>query len=646
MSQIERRISCDVAVIGGGMGGVAASLAACEGGARVVLSEATDWLGGQMTSQGVSALDEHPYIERFGGTRSYERLRESIRQYYRERYGAPATMPDGMPLNPGNGWVSRLCFEPCVGLRVIEQLLAPHVESGRLTILLEHTPVAATVENDRVHDLTLRGSDGAEVIIEAQLVLDATELGDLLPLAGVEYVTGAESKADTGEPHAVPDGARPDEVQGFTYCFAIEHRPGEDHTIPRPEGYEHFREQQPYTLTLSGSHGEARPFKMFETGPTGLPPFWTYRRLFDAALLDPAGHHRDIAMINWPGNDYHWANMIDRLPEEQRRILDEAERLALGFLYWLQTEVPRDDGSGYGYPGLRLLPEVMGTTNGLSKVPYIRESRRIVARKRIVEGEIAAQGRTGARAELFHESVGIGWYHLDLHDCVGNPTSMYAPTLPFQIPLGALIPQRLGNLLAACKNIGTTHITNGAYRLHPVEWNIGESAGALAAWCVTHSCDPHDVHMDESQLRRFQHHLLVRGVPIAWTIDLRASHPLFVAAQLLLTSGAIQAGTRRDESLMIMLDAPLSHAELTGLLQAAQRLGAIMITHDVNMTHDDALVTHDEAVAVLGAIGAAYTASSEPPSWGAICAALAPLIHESCDGRDELSIPASRGEDA
>src|SRR3712207_8972640 len=50
-------------------------------------------------------------------------------------------------------------------------------------------------------------------------------------------------------------------------------------------------------------------------------------------------------------------------------------------------------------------------------------------------------------------------------------------SLPFQVPLGAMIPVRVNNLIAGCKNIGTTHVTNGCYRLHPVEWTIGEAAG-------------------------------------------------------------------------------------------------------------------------------------------------------------------------
>ncbi|WP_445082642.1 FAD-dependent oxidoreductase [Candidatus Roseilinea sp. NK_OTU-006] len=154
-------------------------------------------------------------------------------------------MPDGRPLNPGDGWVSRLCFEPRIGSAALQAMLALHIASGRLAILLNSTPQSAVVRDDRVVEVRLQtvASDAsaraamvaelAEVTIRARFFLDATELGDLLPLTGTEYVTGAESRADTGEPDA-PPGARPGEVQSFTYCFAVEYCPGERHVIEKP----------------------------------------------------------------------------------------------------------------------------------------------------------------------------------------------------------------------------------------------------------------------------------------------------------------------------------------------------------------------------------------------------------------------------
>lgn len=507
-------IDVDIAVIGGGMGGVAAALAACEAGKSVVLTEATDWIGGQMTSQGVSALDEHKHIERYGGTRSYMRMREAIRDHYRVRYGVQA-MPDGAPLNPGDGWVSHLCFEPRVGLTVLQGMLAPHIASGKLTLLLNHEPVSAIVEDEHVIAVSLHSLSGDEMQVRAAYCLDATELGDLLPLTHTDYVTGAESRTETGEPNA-PLEARPSEIQGFTYCFAIEYAPRESHVIEKPREYERMRDTQPYTLTLRGKDGSARPFKMFEPGPVGLP-FWTYRRLLSHALLDSDGKHglHDIALINWNSNDYHARGLIGVSAAERAEIEDEAKRLSLGFLYWLQTECPRDEG-GFGYPEFKLRPDVMGTPDGLSKFSYIRESRRIVALTRIVEQDIVAALRPDAKQAAWPDSVGIGWYYMDLHPAVGNPKSMFEPTLPFQIPLGALIPRRTQNLIAACKNIGVTHLTNGAYRLHPVEWNIGEAAGALAAYCCNTGKTLRQVRDDPVLLSRFQDALRERGVPLNW----------------------------------------------------------------------------------------------------------------------------------
>src|SRR5438876_2825634 len=126
----DRELECEVLVAGGGMGGVAAALAAARAGRSVLLTEETDWLGGQMTAQGVSALDEHRFIETFGGTASYLALRQTIREIYRSEYGLAEDIAE--PLNPGNGWVSRLCFEPAAGVRAIEALLSPFVEAGRL----------------------------------------------------------------------------------------------------------------------------------------------------------------------------------------------------------------------------------------------------------------------------------------------------------------------------------------------------------------------------------------------------------------------------------------------------------------------------------------------------------------------------------
>ena len=506
----------DVAIIGASLGGVAAALAAAETGAKVVLTEETAWIGGQVTNQAVSALDEHSFIEKWPGSQTYAAFRAGVRRYYQDTYHVPGVMPDGAPLNPGNGWVSRLCFEPRVGLGVLQNMLAPHIQSGRVKILQRYHPVRCKVNQTLIREVEVASVWGKRINLRASYYLDATELGDLLPLAGVPYITGAEAWEDTHEPHASRDGAHPERVQSFSICFLVAFCEGENHTIKKPAGYSRLRKDQPYSLTLINHQNQAVPYNFFTPTTTRPLPFWTYRRVFDAGLLDRTGNGHDIALINWPSNDYRWGNLIDQTPKRKSEVLRAATRLARGFLYWLQTEVPRDDAQGYGYPELKILPSAVGTRSGFAQAPYVRESRRIVSLYRIVEQNIVTATNAGKKQASFPDSIGIGWYPMDLHACVGDETTMFAPTLPFQIPLGALIPRDFSNLIAACKNIGTTHLTNGSYRLHPVEWSIGEAAGTLAAYCQQNGRSPQQVWENPAVFGDFQARMRKRGVRLEW----------------------------------------------------------------------------------------------------------------------------------
>ena len=495
LSGSTRAESCEVLIAGGGTGGVAAALAAARSGRRVVLLEETDWLGGQMTTQGVSALDEHEHIESFGGTRSYYELRTRLREHY------------GVS-NPGACWVTRLAFEPRIAVGVIEEMLRPHVDSGGLKIYLRKKVVAATTHDDRITEVVAMGlDDGRLVRFLPELVIDATELGDLLPLCGAEHVIGAETVTQTGELQAQPVEAKPHCVQSFTYTFACERRAkGESHVISRPEKYEHYKAAQPYSLRIEVHGGEIYgetsgwlQYSLYEQLPGTKGGLWTYRRLVE---------EKNLTMFNWPGNDYRDRSLLDCSPLEAARALQDAKRVSLGFLYWLQTEQDA--------PELLLRPDVMGSADGLSKHPYIRESRRIKAKKTIVEQEVSAHHQKGPRAAHFADSVGVGWYPIDIHRSGPDDVGASCRTKPFQIPLGALLPVRIANLIAGAKNIGTTHITNGCYRLHPVEWNVGEAAGALAAFALGERISPAAVREDAGTLGRFQRRLLEQGIPLAW----------------------------------------------------------------------------------------------------------------------------------
>jgi hypothetical protein len=532
-----REIRSDVAIIGASVGGCAAAIAALRNGMRVTLTEETDWIGGQLTSQAVPP-DEHPWIESFGRTRSYAAYREAVRAYYRRYYPLTAEARARPFLNPGDGSVSRLTHEPRVSLAVLEEMLAPYASGGRLTILLGHKPVAAEVSGDRVRAVAVRSvATGFERTLYAPYFLDATEQGDLLPLARAEYVTGFESRRETGEPHA-PDLADPADIQSFTVCFAMDYRPGEDHTIDKPDEYAFWRDYIPQLKPawpgklLSWSMSDPRTLKERRVtfnpepnagAPAGALNLWLYRRIAHAANYVEGAFLSDISLVNWPQNDYWLGNLIDAPEAEAARHLERAKQLSLSLLYWLQTEAPRPDG-GAGWRGLRLRPDITGTEDGLAKYPYIRESRRIRAEFTVLEQHVGAEARmqaTGQKrdeltAERFEDSVGVGSYRIDLHPSSRGRNYIDISSLPFQIPLGALIHRRVENLIAACKNIGVTHITNGCYRLHPVEWNIGESAGCLAAHAIRSGNPPRRIRNNEKLRNEFQARIREQGIETEW----------------------------------------------------------------------------------------------------------------------------------
>ena len=218
-----------------------------------------------------------------------------------------------------------------------------------------------------------------------------------------------------------------------------------------------------------------------------------------------------------------------------------------------------------GYPEFRLRTDLFDTPDGCAPEPYIRESRRIKTLRPILEQEIVVKDFQGnvhrgdrARAAFMPDSVGVGHYALDIHPNGHGEPNHYVATRPFQIPLGALIPVRLKNLLPACKNIGTTHLTNGAYRLHPIEWNIGESAGLLAAYCVQRDLTPREVSAEEALCIGLQSTLLIRGIPLHWYIDVPLDHPAFLAVQHLANA---EFPIGNENNLLFRPDEPITAEE-------------------------------------------------------------------------------------
>lgn len=511
----------DIIVAGGSIGGVLAAKSACEMHKRVLLIESTKWIGGQFTNQAVPP-DEHPFIESFGCSQSYRKFREDIRSIMKTDFKTKSHVKDLKTWNPGHASVSRLSAPPRIFLHVFEKMLLPYVTNGQLTILLEHDVIKAHVEDDNVREVSILNKLNKTVFsASAFYYLDATDTGELLPLTDTEYVYGAESKYDTLEPHAL-DVADPSDMQPVTWVLAMDYQENRDNRIEKPKNYEYYKnliwpcDDKP-VLSWFGpdsSTGKTKEFGMFDGRQKGLFPLWSYRRVIDPKDFEKGVFNTEVTLLNWPQNDYILGNVFES--EDDKKHLRQAKEITLSYFYWLQHEAPREDGK-FGYPGLRLRGDVLGTDDGFAMAPYIRESRRIKAINTITEHIMNAELRD--ELHVFEDSVGVGCYHIDLHMTTKNHRFFYFKTWPFEIPLSAMIPVRMKNLIPACKNIGTTQLTNGCYRLHPVEWNIGEVAGYLASFSLDHSVTPKMVYEDKTLLNQFQELLDQKGIERHWPKD-------------------------------------------------------------------------------------------------------------------------------
>jgi len=517
-----REMNADIIIIGGGTGGVAAAISSAKMGKRVIMTEETTWIGGQLTGQAVPP-DEHPWIEQFGCTATYREFRDGVREYYRNHYPLTPKARREHNLNPGNGWVSKLCHEPKAALAVLNQMLAPFVSNGLVTILTKHQIQDAEVSGDQINSITVRNLEtDNDVKLTAPYFLDATEAGDVLPVANVEYVTGAESKEQTGEPSAL-DEADPLDMQAISICFALDYLEGEDHTIEKPRDYDFWSEYKPdfwpdkffsWTHPFPNNLNPWTRDLFKQEGRTNIDSLWLFRRIIDKDNFEEGTYQSDISMVNWPQIDYWLGPVLEVSEEEKQKHLEGAKQLSLSFLYWMQTESPRPDG-GKGYPGLRLRKDIVDSEDGMA-LPYIRESRRIQAEFTVVEQHVSPKYQEGVKGAQFEDSVGIGSYRIDLHPSTGDRNYIDVSSLPFQIPMGSLIPKRVTNLLAAGKNLGVTHITTGCYRLHPVEWNVGEASGYLASYCINKGLQPTEVRNNKKELTKFQQLLADEGIELDW----------------------------------------------------------------------------------------------------------------------------------
>lgn len=488
----------DVLVIGGGASGIAAGIQSARMGVPVIVVEETPWVGGMLTSAGVSCIDGN-YKLRSG---IFGEFADSLAQ----RYGGWEALK--------TGWVSNINFDPHVGQEILTDMAS---SCGNMLDVRRETSMLDVSRKDGMWHVVLKPSEGRKYTVTADVLIDATELGDVAKACGVSYRIGMESSSDTGESIA-PDHAN-DVIQDLTYvAFLKDYGPDADMTIDEPDGYDPSLFADSCINPLSDG--------VSETGQT----VWPSEMMLSYGKT-PGGRY----MINWPiyGNDYY-ANVIDASAEERETAYARARNFTLCFVYFIQTHL--------GMRNLGIADDVFPTEDGMPFFPYHHESRRI-------EGEAFFTMDAAARPyeyvyPYYRTGVAVGDYAVDHHhfrhpDWKNLPDLHFYPIPSFNVPMGSIIPKGVDDLIVAEKSISVSNLMNGATRLQPVVMQLGQAAGAAAALSRIEGKIVRRV-----SVRKVQDALLDAGCYIMPYLDLPKDDRHFKALQKIGATGILRGEGR------------------------------------------------------------------------------------------------------
>lgn len=516
----------DLLIIGGGTAGTAAAIQAASMGVRVLVAEESVWLGGMITAAGVSAFDGNKFAM---GSGLFHRLRRDLEKHYG---GAEQVF---------TGWISHTCFEPKVG----RDLLHGYVKEAGAEVWFQASLLEVLRENGRVIGARF-AHEGQVKEVRATITIEATEYGDVLDLGKVPYRLGRDSKEELGEEHA-PD-LHDMEIQDMTWCATLKRVPGGADPISQPAGYDpaHF----------DGAVAEYATTRDEEILNHKLHPFESF---LSYSLLP-----EDKYLLNWPhhANDSPDTHGIFGTPEQRLEAFRRAKHRTLCFVYFMQTQL--------AHPEWGLATDEYPTPDHLALIPYVRESRRVIAVRTMVEKDVLAPDGH-LRAPFQPTSIAIGDYFLDHHHSKMHLPpgerleENYPDNAPFQIPYESLVPEAVDGLLVTEKSLGVSHIVNGCTRLQPVVMLTGQATGAAAAMCIQQGIEPRQL-----DVRRLQHDVLIpAGVALYQTLDVFNDDPQFAAVQHL----ALRGFRPEPDALELKLDEALTLEQADAYTKAAAALG-------------------------------------------------------------------------
>lgn len=519
----------DVLIIGGGASGLTSGIQSSRMGSKTLIVEETDWVGGMLTSAGVSAVDGNYNLP----AGLWGEFKDRLAIYY----GGVDSLK--------TGWVSNVLFEPSVGNKIFHEMVSAE-ENLRIW---KQTYVTEVRREGDFWMVKVQDNRKKRKTIKSKVLIDATELGDVAKMCGVKYDIGMESRESTNEDVA-PEKAN-NIVQDITYVAILKDY-GKDVTIARPEGYD------PSEFACSCAN-------ILCVTPKEPNRVWSKDMMMTYGKLP-----NNKYMINWPieGNDYY-INLIEMDKNERTEALEKAKHYTMCFIYFIQHEL--------GYNTLGLADDEFPTIDKLPFIPYHRESRRIHGLVRFTLNHVVEPYTQPDK--LYRTCIAVGDYPVDHHHTRYKgyeelPDLYFHPIPSYGLPLGTLIPQGVDGLIVAEKSISVSNIINGATRLQPVVLQIGQAAGALAALAIKQN-----KNIREVSVRDVQNAILdAKGYLLPY-LDVPVGSALFKPLQRIGATGILKGMGRNVEwsnQTWFRADTLLLASELDGLAEIYPQVSATL----------------------------------------------------------------------
>ena len=477
----------DVVIVGGGAGGTSAAIQSARNGAKTLLIEETEWLGGMLTSAGVSAIDgNYKLPSGFWGE-----FKDSLVSHY----GSLEALK--------TGWVSNVLFEPKVGNEILKSITQ---NEKNLKILYLTSTQSVSKHDGNNFNYQIKTSEGTFI---SKILIDGTELGDLLPMLDDDYDVGMDSNEMYDE--NIAPAIKNDITQDLTFVMILKNY-NKKVKIDKPEGYDASE------FYCSTSHKDC---------PKSDKALWSPQQMMNYGKLP-----NDKIMINWPiyGNDYY-SNLVEMSKEEREVVFEKAKNKSLRYLYYIQDEL--------GFDNYSISDDEYETDDNFPMIPYYREARRMKGQVTFSLNYI--KNPYDQKHKLYRTGVLVGDYPVDHHHDAHPekeklPKLAFYPIPSYSLPFGSLISKKNSNFLVAEKSISVSNLVNGTTRLQPVVLQIGQIAGLIASESIKNN-----ISTNEIDIRYIQTKILNNGGYIQPYLDVEKNHPFFKAYQRIGSTGILRA---------------------------------------------------------------------------------------------------------